>query len=409
MAGRMMPTRCPHAAVAAAVALFSLATAVSCGQGSTEQVKLRVGTFWGGVAAEALDQELLRIAERLGPVEVELRLFSLRGLHEQLFRPQPSRGGEFLDLAIVPNEWVGQLAERGIIGELPERRVERLRRDLVSQALLAVSDGDRVLAYPVSAEVLALVYNPSLLPTPPTTIDALLQTHLSPGVMPFSIDIASPNELAALMSCFQGRMEGDEGTFLWREDALIAVLRRLHPVWSTPGGWELSRAPDIESLQLQLLAEGKLASFAAGPWLLRALEGLHEDFAVAPLPPFAGAPYPVRPLVGYQSVVLTRTSPWSDLAHELAAGLLGTEANERLNRRSGRLPVSQRFYETAGAVSSPATLGFLRALEEGQPVPAGSTWESGVADAKNGLSRLTRLSRPPALSSLPGILHGEAP
>ena len=386
--------------------LVLAAAAWACGEGGDKPAELVVGTSWIGRGAEKLNQELLRVAKDLGPVAVDLRIFSQAGLNDYLLRSQPAANPGILDLVVIPNDWLVQLSERDLIAELPVARVEALQQRLVRQALLAVSDNERVLAYPVSAEVLALIYDPGRFPSPPRTIDELLSAPLPVGVQPFAINVLSPAHLTPLVSSFQGALLDRDGNFIWRDADLITVFSRLEPLWRLPGAWEVCRGDDPESLQLQLFNEGQLASFIGGPWLLEALEATGRPFAVMPIPAFADSPQPAKALVGYQCVAVLRETGWIDIALEIGARLTDDSTNEMLNRSTRRLPVLLSSYQSRRAMTAAGTVGFLRALEAGQAFPPSVNWSEGFQRVGSRLQRLRALNRPPSRDEMSLILLG---
>ena len=380
--------------------------AVTCGDGAEKGAELVVGTSWMGRGAETLSQELLRVANSLGPVAIDLRFFTQTGLNDYLLRSQPAVNPGLLDLVVIPNDWLVQLFERDLIAELPLAQVEALQQRLVRQALLAVSDNERVLAYPVSAEVLALIYDPGRFPSPPHTIDEILNASLPAGVQPFAINLLSPVHLTPLVSSFQGELLDRDGNFVWRDASLLTVLTRLDPLWRLPGAWEVCRADDPESLQLQLFNEGKLASFVGGPWLLEALEATGRPFAVMPIPPFADSPQPAQALVGYQCIAVLRETGWIDLALEVGARLTEAGVNESLNRGTRLLPVLLSSYQTRQAMTTAGAVGFLRALESGRAFPPSVNWSEGLQGVESRLQRLRALARPPARDELSRLVLG---
>jgi len=378
-----------------------------CAPAGHSKAKLTVGTYWGGNAAEALHRELLLVARELGTVSVEVRTFTFNGFSEYLFESQPRAADESLDLFVVPNDWLGRLWQRRIIAEVPPTHVETVRDLLVRQALLTVTDEAEVLGFPVAAEVLAFVYNPTLFPSPPDTLEEVLAADLPTGVLPLSLDIGSPYHLAPLVSCLQGLLVDASGRLAWRPELLLDAVERLRPAWDRDDAWRVWRGRDIESLQFQLFVEGRLAAFVTGPWLLPALERSGRPFAVVPIPPFAGAPYPPRAFLGYQCVAVSRSSPWVDLALEVAATLCRRDVNERLNRDSRRLPVLLDAYQTERAMATAGTVGFLRALEGGQLFPSEARWGDAFQRASERLQQLSARPAPPDPASLRQLLGPE--
>lgn len=381
----------------------------ACGNTGRNTARITVGTFWGGNAAEALHRELLTVAREMGTVTVEVRSFTFNGFSEYLFESQPRTSDEALDIFVVPNDWLGRLWQRRIIAEVPPSQVERVGDQLVRQALLTVTDEDHVLGFPVAAEVLALVYDPARFPSPPTTLEEVISTDLPPRVLPLALDIGSPYYLAPLVSSLQGLLVDSAGGLSWRSDILLDTVERLRPAWDQHDAWLVWRGRDIESLQFQLFTEGRLAAFVTGPWLLQALERSGRPFAVVPIPPFANAPYEPRAFLGYQCIAVSRSSPWVDLALEMAGTLCRRDVNERLNRDTRRLPVLLASYQSQRAMATAGTVGFLRALEEGQLFPSEARWGDAFQRASERLQRLAARTSPPDRATVRGILMGERP
>ncbi len=391
------------------LAAASFLCVAGCSNVAERRAHLTVGTYWGGAADQAFHRELIRIANDLGSVEIDVRHFSYSGLEDYLSKNQPREAQDTVDLALVPSDWLGQLAQREIIGELPSAQVEALRRELVGQSLLAVSDAGQVLAFPISADVDALVYDPGVFPSSPRTIDDVLSAALPPGVVPFAIDLADPVQLAPFVTARQGSLVDRDGNLLWRDREVFEAVRLLTPAWGSTERWAACHGADLESLQLQLFAEGKLASFIAGPWLLQALENTERPFRVIPVPGPAGAPFRARSLVEYQCLVVARESHWGDLALEVASRLLEQNASQRITRATRRLPVLLGAYESQQGATSAGTFGFLHALEEGQFLPPTARWSEGFARTRDRLARLSRLAQPPTTEELARLIGEEQP
>lgn len=392
----------------AMLAVAALAIAASCGDDRERVVRLQVGTYWGGAAAEALREELLHACRGLEVAGVEMHLLGMRSLHERLLSESGPDSESDLDLALVPNDWLGLLTERMLIGELPASQAEALRASVVTQALLAVAEGDRLFAYPISAEALAIVYNPRFLPGEPRTLDDIFAADLPAGVVPFSIDIANLYHLAPLLTSYQGSLRRSDGSFAWDSTALGAVFRSLTPLLVDPASKAVCTAADPASLHVQLFAEERLASFVTGPWLLATLSKVAPPFAIAPIPPFRDSPRPARALVGYQSLVVIRRSPWNDLAHTVALRLLAPDTQLRLSARTSRLPVVRSAFTNGVSISNPAHVGFLRAVENGEPMPSSSRWEFGFQLAGDRVRAAMRARVPESLSQLLADVYEEA-
>ncbi len=390
-------------------AIAAVAIATSCRDDGEGPARLRLGTFWGGPAAETLREEVLRACAGLDIAGLEVELVGMGTLHERLLSDISSDSTNGVDMAVVPNDWLGVLIERQLIGELPAAHAEKLRASVITQALLAVSgEEEQLFAYPLSAEALALVYNPRLLPGEPRTIDDIFAAHLPAGVVPFSVDLVNLYYLVPLLSSYQGSITTPDGSFAWSATSVGAMLRSLAPLRSVPEAQAVATAADAASLHVQLFASGRLASFVAGPWLVPTLRQIAPSFAVAPLPPFRDSPHAARALVGYQSLVVMRRSPWADLAHTVALRLLAPEVQLRLSAGTSRLPVERSAFASGVALSSPLLVGFLRAVESGQPMPSSSRWEHSFRAASERMRSALRARSLESPSTILKELFGEA-
>ena len=389
-------------------AVVIVASAASCGEDGDGEVRLRLGTFWDGRAAESLREEVLHACAGLDVAGVELQIEGLGTLQERLLSDVASDSADDLDLAVVPNDWLGVLVERNLIGELPASHVEKLRANVVTQALLAVADGDRLFAYPLNAEAVALVYNPRLLPSEPRTLDNIFTAPLPAGVVPFSVDLANLYHLAPMITSYQGSLTEANGSFAWSAATARALFRSLAPLWRDPVWRSIATASDPASLHVQLFAEERLASFVAGPWLVATLREVLPSFAVAPVPPFRDSPNPARSLVGYQSLVVMRRSPWNDLAHAVALRLLAPDVQLRLAAGTSRLPVVRSAFADGSSPATPSPLGFLRAAETGEAMPSSARWGYGFRSAASKWRAALRHSAADYPPRLLGELFGEA-
>ena len=117
-----------------------------------------------------------------------------------------------------------------------------------------------------------------------------------------------------------------------------------------------------------------------------------------PIPGFSGAPARARALVGYQCIVVSRESRWGDLAHEVGARLLQEDSSARINRATRLLPVLLSAYESKQGLTSEGSLGFLRALEQGQFVPGTPHWNEEMQKAEQELEAFASSARPPSLT-----------
>lgn len=222
------------------------------------------------------------------------------------------------------------------------------------------------------------------------------------------MDLGNPYHLAPFLSSLQGYLLAPDGSMVWPRAATTDCINRLAPAWRRTGAWPAFHGEGVQSLQLQLFAEGRLASFVAGPWLLPALDGLTRRYAVMPVPPFAGAAHPARSMVSYQCVVVSRRSPWIDLALEVGVRLLADDPSANLAQATHLLPVLAAAYRNEQGAAA-GRVGFLRALEAGQAFPVAPHATEEFKSMSSRLRAVSARSTPPTAAEIAQTFAGEAP
>lgn len=364
-----------------------LVALVSCADPEEELVRFTVGCSWPETAAEMLRQELEPLAADLGIDVLHVKTFSEATLRDFLFRRTAGVRDEGLDMAIVPNHMLGQLDDRGLLAEVPLAQAERLATLMLAPAWDAVNQGSRAVAVPVGSEVVALVYNPTLIDGPPRSLGDLASVRSRhPGVYPFSMDIEDPLSIAgyAMAGQHDGTRNGPDRLRVPVHD-LSRLIDRILARLDQPTEWRLLRGAPLESMQIQLFAEGRLAAFLARPWLLGALEMMGVPLAVIPSPPIDAGDGQVRQLVSYQCIVVRADSPWVDLAFRLSERMSVEEVHQRLTTGTRHLPVLISSYRLGPPMRSDARLGFLRALEQGLTFPSSAQWDDGLRGLQEAL------------------------
>lgn len=319
---------------------------------------------------------------------VQVKVFSEPALRTQLVRQLPGTADEGLDMAIVPNYFLGQLHGRGILAEVPLALADHMRSALLRSAWAAVSEGERSVAVPINSDVVALLYHPGLLPQPPATIREIVEAKDFPrGVIPFSVNLMDPLSLAGYLLTPSGTQDLVSHHLDTSPRRVSAVMERLLLPGMRASDWWLFRGDQLESLQVQLFAGERLAALVARPRVIPTLELLGAPMAVIPTPPLAPGDEPVRQVVTYQCLVVSAGSPWVDLAFRLAARMIDEETQHRLNQISRQLPVLAASYRLRPAIMSPGLLGFLRAMEGGITYPMAIDWDRDIADLHGILER----------------------
>jgi maltose/maltodextrin transport system substrate-binding protein len=244
--------------------------------------------------------------------------------------PLAAQTGKGPDIVVFAHDKVGEWADGGLIAPIPLS--DAYRSKFSPKAWEAVRHRQEYWGYPISFEVVELIYNKKLVDgPPPAQLSDLLafnqrfkQTH--PKLSTILWDYDSPY--------YSWGIFGSAGAYVY------AKTQRgydIHNVGiATPGAVDglnqlihliqagvLPRTPSVQGMPKQMMAEGKLAMMISGPWDWPDLMKNGIDFGVAPTPGVDGKPG--KAFIGVSAAYINRGSPNSDIARQFLENYAITE------------------------------------------------------------------------------------
>ncbi|MFC6659056.1 sugar ABC transporter substrate-binding protein [Deinococcus multiflagellatus] len=194
---------------------------------------------------------------------------------------------------------------------------------------------------PLTAEAVALVYNPRVIPRAPATwaeLERVAAAEVQAGRLGLALDLTSAYTQAGVFQAYGASPFGPKGTSDLGLAAPGAVqagtfLRELGKISGMVSGLN-------DRAALVAFGDGRLAMWVTGPWNLGRLQQTGRDVRSAPLPPLPGAAGPWQPFVGRQGVMVAARRPHQKEALALARALT-TETSQVTLYRAGdaRRPV----------------------------------------------------------------------
>lgn len=232
------------------------------------------------------------------------------------------------DLFCWGHDRLGDWADAGLLA--PVVQAEALTKlGLQPWALQAVRANGQYYGYPLFAESLGVIVNPSLLPKAPTDFNQLAQlaTKLPAGVTSFGWPWANTYFSWPLLSAGGGYVFGQDSQQGWlRRDVGLD-----HPAVVEAAHWWLSQRqagllpPAVDAGRIrELYSQRRLAMMLDGPWAWRELDRQPQPWKLVPWPTLNGRP--LRPFVGVFVAMINAFSPHQDLAHDFLRHHLLTTA-----------------------------------------------------------------------------------
>jgi ABC-type glycerol-3-phosphate transport system substrate-binding protein len=335
MRRRQRNREAPRRPVAARFAAFALLLAllVSCAGGpapagvpaptaapSASPVTLVVWHGWSGARRQALGQLADRF-NRLHPDgRVSLVSVPLAGFAAELRSAASAGGGPHL--AIIPNTWVGDLAEQGALLPLDDLVTEAERATLIPAALGGAQAPDaegrpRLYGLPVAFDTLALYYNTANLSAPPADTDTLIRSARGlgdptavPPVWGLALNLSLDNTVGYLYA-FDGRVFDEDGALALGGVGRDGAERWLAWLGRLSADERILARPDSSIHVDRELQDGRALMTFAWAHQVQVYRGLWgANMGVAPLPRLSETGQPPRAYVRSDVLALNgRVSP----------------------------------------------------------------------------------------------------
>lgn len=250
---------------------------------------------------------------------------------------EASEEGKGPDIWIWAHDRVGEWAESGVINAVTPGK--KIKDDIDPAAWQAFTIKGKVWAYPIAIEAVSLIYNKSLIKTPPKTFEeifALDKAMVAKGKKAILWDYTNTYFTMPMLAANGGyafKMKAD-GTYDPKDTGVnnagalkgAELLTKMVSTGVMPKG---ATYADMEAG----MAQGKLAMMISGPWAWDNLRKAKINFGVAKIPSVAGKP--AKPFVGYMGAMITKAASGAgnvDVAREfIESYMLSPKGIETIN------------------------------------------------------------------------------
>jgi maltose/maltodextrin transport system substrate-binding protein len=235
--------------------------------------------------------------------------------------PLAAQSGKGPDIVIWAHDKVGEWADGGIIA--PVEVTSTYQQQFNPLAWDAVRHRNQLWGYPISLEVVGLIYNKKLVEgAPPAFLSELIPFHQKfkaahPNLNSILWDYSSPYYSWGILASAGGYIFGKSNDGYDSQSVGVATegaVRALTEIVHLIDAGVLPRMASNSEIPQQLMCQGKLAMTISGPWDWPDLMKNDIDFGVAPIPGIEGRPG--KAFIGVAVAYINRSSPNRDLAKE---------------------------------------------------------------------------------------------
>jgi maltose-binding protein MalE len=259
-----------------------------------------------------------------------------------------TNAGKGPDIVVGASDWIGNLVQNGTIATVPLSKQQLGAFQPI--AAKAVSYNGAVYAVPYCTENVALFRNKDLVPTAPTTFEQLVSdgsalVKSGKAKEPLALQVGQtgdPYHAEALYTSAGGYIFGTKSNGDYNPADLgigkagsIAAAKMLAK-YGEHGRNVLRRSIDGTNA-ISLFTSGKAPFLVSGPWALSDVKKAKTNYAVSPIPGFAGDK-PAAPFVGIQAFFVSAKAKNGALAQEFASNFATKPAVEKALFEQGLRP-----------------------------------------------------------------------
>lgn len=326
---------------------------------------------WTGAEETVLKEEVGRFMSQNSNMTVELLAIPFDQLQTKFTTEAGAGGGP--DIIIGPTDWVGPLAEAGLLAPLDD-----LVADVIGDFIPSTVDALRwqgiLYGFPESFECVAMYYNTDLVDSPPADTDELKAMAADVGL---GFNIGFYNAFGYIPA-FGGQLFDDDFKCVLDQGGTADYLNFMLEMSEAEG---VEATDDYGKLET-LFKEEQVGLIFNGPWASGDYTGaLGEDkVAVAPMPMSAATGLPTGPFLGVKHFMLNANS---DAAHLQAAidfvkHMTSPDVLVRLMNNAGHLPANMKVEIPADNM---IINGFIAQAQTATPFPnapeMGAAWTPG--------------------------------
>lgn len=356
--------------------MLALLLSISAAAGSTvvAQDEELSGTLtlwhsWTGAEADTLNNDLLPAWQAAYPnVKIEVLAVPFDQLRNKYQTEAATGGGP--DLLIGPHDWVGDLAISDLIQPIDPYIDPALLESYVPSTVEAMTLDGQTYGLPERFDTVALYYNTSLVPEPPTTTAemdeiAAAVTAANPDIYGMAHRSGFYHSAAFLFGFGAQLFDADNMSALDSPET-VAFLNWLKATSEKPGYFMQNDDAGINSL----FQTGKAAMVIQGPWALADFQNAlgAENVAVVPIPTITDAGDAVaKPFLGVTGIMINSNADEEQaaLAAEFATWFTGPDSAGVLAEKNGHLSA----HTGVQFGDNPIAAAFVAQAQSGVPTP----------------------------------------
>lgn len=338
-------------------------------------------TLWviGEQRVPALNQLGEKFKEEYG-VGLTVEVVDLAEIRNQLLLGAGT--GEGPDMAIIPHDNIGPLAENGVLAEID---LGDTVNEFLPNAIAGLTYDGVLVGVPVAVENIGFFRNAEMVPDAPTTWEEVYtigKDMVESGTADAAIGLPDLGyNIYPIYTSFGGYIFGRDNAGNYTADDIgmdnEGMIAGLSWVQMLIDEGLVSENIDWEAAHV-LFETGRTPFILTGPWAITRFKEAGIPYAVSAFPAVEASGEPGAPFMGVQGLVINANSPDVLLAQAFATEVLATK--DSMQTLFDQEPTPSAWTSIFESAADPDTAGFNAAGANAQPMPSipamGYVWDA---------------------------------
>ena len=283
------------------------------------------------------------------------------------------------DVVVGAHDWVGEFVQNGSVDPLTLTAADLGAYS--ESAVRAASFGGQLYGLPYGVESIALYRNTDIAPDAPATLDDAIaagQAALDAGTVESALNLpvgenGDAYHMQPVLTSLGGYLFGINADGSYNPEDLgiggpgsLAAAQKIYDLGEA--GSNVLRRSISGDNTISLFAEGKSAFLISGPWALSTLDEAGVNYAITPIPPFAGQ-QPAKPFMGAQLFFVAAHGQNKPFAQEFI-NYMNSEESMQIMFDGAKLPPAMTSVSEMIAADNPNISVFGDAAAGADPMPA---------------------------------------
>ena len=286
---------------------------------------------------------------------------------------QDGPSGIGADVFALPHDKLGEAVAAGLVME-NLTSADKVKENFMDAAVIASTNKDKIMAWPMAIETYALYYNKDILPEGPKTFEELITfgksfTNKKQNKFGIFWEAANAYYGHAFLAMNGGYVFGANGTD--SKDIGIANENSVKGLENMLKLKEISvdKSADINyGAMMGLFQEGKAATMINGPWALSDLRKAGTKFGVVALPTFEGNH--LKSFSGVRILGVSSYSKYPKAAQLFADFVTSKEMLLERFKMTGQIPPMKALLNEPEIANNADVKPFLDQAQYAVPMPA---------------------------------------